>query len=383
MNQVNIPYGRQYIDNRDINSVKKSLEKNLITNGNYVKKFEDKIKKILKVSYALSCSSGTAALHLAIKSINIKKNDKIILPIINFVAVSNILNEYGIRVYYADVDPLSGQMTPKTLLECIKKNKIYRLKAFFTMYLGGAANNIEEFYKIKKKYKCFIIEDACHALGSKYKIKKKFFHVGCGKHADISVFSLHPLKAITTGEGGILTTNNKKIYASSRLFRSHGIKRQKNHWNYDVINFGLNYRLSDINCSLGLSQLLKLNKFLKKRRAIAKYYFRNLSQLANLKFSDNYSDLSAWHLFRVQIDFKKLKFSKQNFFKLFLKKGIMLQQHYIPLFKFTAYKNLKGRFSGAEKYFEFSISLPIYYSLKNNELFKITKTLKEILKKSD
>ena len=219
------------------------------------------------------------------------------------------------------------------------------------------------------------------SIKTRYKIKQKYFKIGSCKHADISIFSLHPLKTITTGEGGVLTTNNKKIYASSKLFRSHGIKRKNNHWDYDVINFGLNYRLSDINCSLGFSQLLKLNKFLKKRKSIAKYYFKNISKLKNLTFSDDYSDLSAWHLFRVQIDFKKLKFSKQDFFKLFLKKGIMLQQHYIPLFKFTAYKNLKGRFSGAEKYFESSISLPIYYSLKNNELFKITKTLKEILKK--
>jgi dTDP-4-amino-4,6-dideoxygalactose transaminase len=382
MNKINITYGRQFIDSLDIRFVKKSLEENLITTGNYVKKFEDKIKNVFKVKYVISCSSGTAALHLAAKSISPKKNDIIILPVVNFVAVSNIFKECSdVKIYYADVDPISGQLTPKTLLDCIKKNKINKLKAFFTMYLGGSAKNIEEFYKIKKKYKCFMIEDACHALGARYKIKQKYFKIGSCKHADISIFSLHPLKTITTGEGGVLTTNNKKIYASSKLFRSHGIKRKNNHWNYDVINFGLNYRLSDINCSLGFSQLLKLNKFLKKRKSIAKYYFKNISKLKNLTFSDDYSDLSAWHLFRVQIDFKKLKFSKQDFFKLFLKKGIMLQQHYIPLFKFTAYKNLKGRFSGAEKYFESSISLPIYYSLKNNELFKITKTLKEILKK--
>lgn len=382
MNKIGITYGRQFIDKQDIRFVKNSLQQNLITTGNYVKKFEDKIKKIFKVKYVVSCSSGTAALHLAIKSINLKKNDIIILPVINFVAVSNILKECSnVKIYYADVDPLSGQLTPKTLLDCIRKNKINKLKAFFTMYLGGSAKNIEEFYKIKKKYKCFMIEDACHALGARYKINQKYFKIGSCRHADISIFSLHPLKTITTGEGGVLTTNIKKIYTSSKLFSSHGIKRKKNHWDYDVIDFGLNYRLSDINCSLGFSQLLKLNKFLKKRKLIAKYYFKNISNLRNLKFSDDYSDLSAWHLFRVQIDFKKLKFSKQDFFKLFLKKGIRLQQHYIPLFKFTAYKSLKGRFSGAEKYFESSISLPIYYSLKNNDLFKIIKTLKEILKK--
>lgn len=225
-----------------------------------------------------------------------------------------------------------------------------------------------------------MIEDACHALGAKYKIKQKEFSVGSCQHADISLFSLHPLKAITSGEGGILTTNNKQIHNNSQLFRSHGIKRGKNHWEYDVINFGLNYRLSDINCSLGISQLSKLNKFLTKRRAIAKYYSQHIAKLPNLSLSDNYSTLSAWHLFRVQIDFKKLKVSKNKFFKIFLKKGIMLQQHYIPLYKFSAYKSLKGKFLGAEKYFDSSISLPIYYSLKNQQLFEIKKILKKILK---
>ena len=211
MKKIFIPYGRQFINKDDYNLVNQSLKNRLITTGEYVKKFEHEIKKFVNAKYALSCSSGTAALHLAIKSINLKKNDIVIVPIINFVAVSNILNEYGLKIFYADVDPINGQLTPKKLLECIEKNKIKNLKVFFTMYLGGSPYNINKFYNIKKKFNSYMIEDACHALGSKYKINSKIFSIGSCKHSDISTFSFHPLKTITTGEGGVVTTNNNKF----------------------------------------------------------------------------------------------------------------------------------------------------------------------------
>ena len=379
MKKIFIPYGRQFINKDDYNLVNQSLKNRLITTGEYVKKFEHEIKKFVNAKYALSCSSGTAALHLAIKSINLKKNDIVIIPIINFVAVSNILNEYGLKVFYADVDPINGQLTPDKLLECIKKNKIKNLKVFFTMYLGGSPYNIKKFYNIKKKFNSYMIEDACHALGSKYKINSKVFPIGSCKHSDISIFSFHPLKSITTGEGGALTTNNKNLYYKAQLFRSHGIKRSKYHWSYDVVEYGLNYRLSDINCALGISQLKKIKKFLQKRKSISKHYIKEISKLRSLKISDQFSNLSAWHLFRINIDFNKIKISKKKFFKIFLSKGIILQQHYIPLYKFSIYKNIKRKFPGAESYFQSSVSLPIYYSLTKKNISKIIKTLKNIV----
>ena len=208
-----IPYGKHTISEKDKKFVLKSLGDDLITSGNYVKSFESKLSKFLKVNYALSCSSGTSAIHLALLSLNVKKGDSIIILSINFIAAYNMSRLLGAKVYLADVDPILGQMTPRNLLNCIKLNKIKNLKVVFTMYLGGYPKNIIEFYNIKKKYKFYIIEDACHALGAKYlDNQKKWTHVGSCQHSDICVFSLHPLKTITSGEGGILTTNNKNIY---------------------------------------------------------------------------------------------------------------------------------------------------------------------------
>ena len=265
-----IPYGRQYVDSQDIRLVSKALKEDLITTGKYVKKFENKISKFLKVKYAASCNSGTAALHLAFMAIGIEKEDVVIMPAINFIAVYNMARLMNAKVFLADVDPLTGQMTPKTLLDCIKNNKLKKIKAIVTMYLGGYPENVIEFYNIKKKFECYLIEDACHALGAKYLFRKNFHPIGSCKNSDISTFSLHPVKTITTGEGGLITTNNKLFYNRILSLRSHGINKDKNsHWKYDLSESGFNYRLSDANCALGLGQLRKINKFINYRK---KYY---------------------------------------------------------------------------------------------------------------
>ena len=168
-----IPYGRQYIDKADILSVKKSLYLEKITTGNKVVNFEKKISKFTKAKYSVVCSSGTSALYLALKAIKIKKNDIVIMPSINFIAAYNVSKLNNANIYLADVDPISGQLTPKTLEQCIKSNKLKKIKCVINMYLGGSAKNIEKFYKLKKKYKFFLIEDACHAFGSKYIFKNK------------------------------------------------------------------------------------------------------------------------------------------------------------------------------------------------------------------
>ena len=253
-----IPYGRQYIDQSDINLVSTSLKQDMITTGNYVKKFENKTSKFLKAKYTLSCNSGTAALHLAFCAVGLKKNDVIIMPAVNFIAAFNMASNLGANIYLADVDSATGQMTPKTLINCINKYKLTKVKVILTMYMGGFPENVFDFFKIKKKYKCILIEDACHAFGAKYYAQDVQYKIGSCNHSDISIFSFHPLKPITTGEGGLLSTNSKKFYNLAKIFRSHGIiKNKKKYWEYDVIKSGYNYRLSDINCALGISQLKK------------------------------------------------------------------------------------------------------------------------------
>ena len=379
-----IPYGRQYIDNQDIKLVSKSLKQDLITTGHYVKKFENKISKFLKVKYVASCNSGTAAIHLSLMAIDLKKNDVLIMPAVNFIAVYNMAKLMNAKIFLADVDPLTGQMTPRTLLECIKNNKLKKIKAIVTMYLGGYPENIIEFYNIKKKFKCYLIEDACHALGAKYLFNKNFFLVGSCKHSDISTFSLHPVKTITAGEGGLVTTNNKYLFKKIISLRSHGINKDKKfHWKYDLINSGFNYRLSDINCALAYSQLKKINKFINYRKKLYNIYTIDLKKNSKTISLPTYSkNKSSYHLFLISINFKKIKSTKDKLLIFLKKKRIYCQYHYIPIYKFNLFKKKidLNLYKGAEYYFRNSFSLPLFYNLDLKLQKKVLEKIKIFIK---
>jgi dTDP-4-amino-4,6-dideoxygalactose transaminase len=380
-----IPYGRQYIDNLDIKLVASALKKNLITTGDYVKKFENNVKNKLGSKFALTCSSGTSGLHLAFKAIDLNKSDTIIMPAINFVAAYNMSKILGAKIFLADVDKFSGQMTPETLLACIKKNKLKKIKAILTMYMGGFPENVVEFYKIKKKYRCFLIEDACHALGATYKNNSKNNYIGSCKHSDIAVFSLHPVKTITAGEGGLVTTNSKLIYQRILELRSHGIIRNKKnyHWKYNIYELGFNYRLSDLNCALAISQLKKINLFIKYRSKIFSYYKKNLEKFNFIKFPKyNSKNYPSYHLFLISIDFSKTKSTKDKLLLFLKNKNIIAQYHYIPLYKFS-FCSKKINLVNTEYYYKNTFSLPIYYNLKIKSLIKIIKYINIFIKKNN
>ena len=328
---------------------------------------------------------------MALKSINLKRGDNIIIPAINFVASVNVAEMLGANIYLADIDINTGQMTPKTLKECIKFNKLKKIKAVVTMYLGGNPNNIIEFYKLKKIFKFFLVEDSCHALGAKYFFKKNFLMVGCSKHCDISTFSLHPVKSITSGEGGIITTNNNTIASKIKLLRSHGmfkdinVKNNNEYWKYDITIPSLNFRLSDINASLAYSQLKKLNKFIKNRNKLFLNYqlqFKNIQNFIKVIVSPK-NTVSANHLMIVLINFKKLKIDKNTFIKEMIKNKIFPQFHYIPIYKFTYYKHLQNKyeFTSSDSYYDSALSLPLYYKLSEKDLIKITSVVKKIINK--
>ena len=381
-----IPYGKHYIGKGDFKSVAQSLKSDKISDGKIVKSFEKKLRIFLNTKYVLVTSSGTAGLHLALLSINVKKKDVIIMPSINFVAAYNMATTLGAKVYLADVDKMTGQMTPQTVEKCIKEKKLKRIKCIINMYLGGSPENITEFYNIKKKYKCFLIEDACHALGSYSKINNKKVEIGSNKNSDISIFSFHPVKAIATGEGGCITTRSKKIFYQASKFKNHGIVRSSNHWNYDVLYNGYNYRLSDINSALGISQLKNINSFLKKRNKIATLYkkeFKNLEPYLTLPNYDK-SSYNSYHLFVISINFQKLKKNKNTFFKHMLKKKIVCQLHYKPIYRFKIFKDKisLNKFTNSEYYFNSAISLPNYYDLKLKEQKFIIKKVKSFILKN-
>jgi dTDP-4-amino-4,6-dideoxygalactose transaminase len=380
-----IPYGRQYIDKEDISFVIKALKNDLITTGQFVNAFEKKISKKLNVPYVYSCSSGTAALHLAFLAIGLSEKDTIIIPAINFIASANIASQMKVKIFFADVDPVTGQSSPEKITDCIEKNKIKNLKAIVTMYNGGYPRDIIKFNKLRKKFRCFLIEDSCHALGAKYINIKKYEKIGSCKHSDISTFSLHPLKSITSGEGGIVTTRNKFIAEKIRLFRSHGIIRKKYHWNYDVKINGLNYRLSDINCALAFSQIKKLEKFVAKRRKIFNLYYKHLNNYKNICsiVKQEKKTSPAFHLVFLELNYKKLKKNKNDLIYFLMKKKIIAQFHYIPFFKFSFFKKRlkphKNKFQGSKEFSEKVFSLPIYFTLKEKEVLMICNHIKKFI----
>jgi dTDP-4-amino-4,6-dideoxygalactose transaminase len=373
-----IYYGKQNINSEDVKAVSHALQQDLITTGKNVTKFEKKVSNFLTSKFAISCSSATAGLHLSLMAIGLKKNDIIIMPAINFIAIYNMSKSLGAKIFLADVDPLTGQMTPDNLMHCIKVNKLKKIKVIITMYLGGYPENVIEFHRIKKLFKCILIEDACHAFGASYYLKNSFYKVGSCKHSDLSVFSFHPLKTITTGEGGIVSTNNKFFAKKLLLLRSHGIERNKNnHWKYDIKFTGFNYRISDINCALGSSQMRRVRKFLTYRKKIFLKYREKLKFLNYVIKFPNYSSLNhpSYHLNLININFNKIKSSKDKFMKFMLKNNIVCQYHYIPIFKFLIYKRDKTNgiidFTNSKKYQSNSVSLPIFYGLTFREINRI------------
>lgn len=377
----NIQYGRHSISKEDLKAVNLSLRSEYLTNGISNKIFRKKLSNFLKNKKIVLTSSGTAGLDLAFKSLNLKEEDVIIMPAINFIAAYNAAINNKLKVFLCDVDPITGQSTPELVEKCIKKNKIKDLKCILTMFLGGSPENAFNFYKLKKKYKCFLIEDACHAFGSYFLINKKKIFIGSNKYSDVSVFSFHPVKAIATGEGGCLTLKDSKIFLRALKLSNHGILRSKNHWDYDIIENGLNYRISDINCALGSSQIERIKKFLTKRNLIAEKYVKKLKVLNDVITIPKYSSnvYNSYHLFLIHINFKRLKKDKNNFFKFMLKNKITLQYHYKPIYSFNIYKNKLRNFENSEKYYSSAVSLPIFYDLRNYEQNYIIKKLLEFI----
>jgi len=376
MKQI-IPYGRQFIDRLDIKEVSAALTKDIITSGDITIKFEKKIVDYLKCKYAATCNSGTSALFIALKSLELKKGDKIIMPSVNFIASYNAAKLLGAKIYLADVDKYTGQMGPQDVEDCCKKYGIKNFKVLVTMYNGGYPGNAEKFKFFKKKYNCFIVEDACHALGASYKFKNKSYKIGSCSHSDICTFSLHPLKTITTGEGGIITTNNRLLFNKIKLIRSLGIKRyNKKHWQYDVLLSGLNFRLNDFQSALGISQLKKIKKFVKKRNLISSHYNNELKKVEKLiipYFSRNYK--SSHHLYIINLKENNFRY-KEKLIKFMLKNGVFLQYHYIPIYRF---KSFKGKYlkKNSEIYYKNAVSLPIYYGLKKEEIKSIINLIKK------
>lgn len=375
-----IPYGKQSIKEEDLVAVKQALKKDKITTGLFVSKFENFFRSYTGSKYALSCNSGTSALYLAFKALNLLKDEIVIMPSITFVSSYSVAKMFDAKVYLTDVDPLTGQMTPEHVLECCQKFKIKKIKILVIMYHSGYPLNADRFKNIKKKFNCYLVEDSCHALGASYYSNNKTYKIGSCMHSDISTFSFHPVKSITTGEGGAITTNNKKIFNKLTILRSIGVKRSKDHWDYDVEELSLNFRLTDFQCALGLSQLKRLNKFIKKRKEISKLYNKEFVNNNYFYFVEHQKKFkSSNHLYFLKLFQFNLK-KKNQFIRYMKSKNIYLQYHYKPIYRFKIFTD-KYIGKNAEKFYNNTISLPIYFDLKLKEQLFVIKSIKEFFNK--
>ena len=367
-----IPYGRQWIDDADIKEVTKVLKSDWLTQGSKVEEFEKAIAKYCGAKYGVAVSSGTAALHTAYSVAGIKTGDEIITTPLTFVATSNMAVILGAKPIFADVKRDTLNINP----DLIEKLITPKTKAIVTVDFAGRPCDYDEILKITKKHSLLLIEDACHALGAEYKGKR------IGSFADMTILSFHPVKHITTGEGGMILTNNKDFYERLKVFRNHGMVKnpKKGGWYYEIENPSFNYRITDIQCALGLSQLKKIDKFIKRRREITKDYnkaFKNIKEIIVPAEQDCVK--SAWHLYTIQLNGP----DRRVIFDKLQENGIGAQVHYIPLHLQPFYKNKFGfnigDFPVAEGYYNRAITLPLFPKMTNKEVESVIRIIKKLV----
>ncbi len=367
-----IPYNKQFIDKQDIKFVTKILNSKNLTQGKIGNRFEKDLKKKFKAMYCSVVSNGTAALYLSIKALNLKKNCKILTTPITFVSTVSSIMMNDLTPTFADIDKETFTIDPNQVEDILKKDK--KIRAIVGVDYAGNPCDWRALNYLKKRYNLKLINDNCHAMGSKLNND-----IGYAiKNSDIVTHSYHAIKNFTTGEGGSVLTNDKKIYELVNNYRSHNmIKTSKDskkfgRWFYKVNTIGYNYRLTDIQSALGITQLNKLNKFIIKRRKVAKIYdnlLDGISFIQKQKIQKNADH--SFHLYPILIDFKEIKKDKKELFNYMAKNNIFLQVNYQPLHyqpfvkKETKFK--KGDFPVSENFYEKQISLPIFYKITENQ----------------
>ena len=385
MNRM-IPYAKQDISDEDIDSVIEVLKSDFLTQGNKVPLFEDIISERVGAKYALAANSATSCLYLSCLSLGLSKEDILWTSPITYVASANCALYCGAEVDFVDIDPLTWNISVEILEEKLKTaRKIKKVpKILVLVHLAGNPCDLQKVFDLSKEYGFSIIEDASHALGSKYSGE----HIGSSVYSDISVFSFHPVKNITTGEGGMILTNNQKLSEKIHLYRSHGITRdtkkminkEEGLWYYEQLLLGFNFRMSDIHAALGISQMNSLDKFISKRNDISQIYTEELKGLPLTIQRVRKEDLSAWHIFVIRLKLSELKLSRLEIYNSLRNMGIGVNVHYIPVHLHPFYKNLgfnKGDFPNSENYYDGAITIPMFTKLKKKEIKYVIQALKE------
>ena len=381
MTQAFLPYGRQTIEEDDIAAVAAALRGDFLTTGPTVEAFETAFREEVGAQHAVACSNGTAALHMAMLAARIGPGDVCVVPAITFLATANCAVYVDADVVFADVDPDSGLMTPDTLAEALTRANGRRVRAVLPVHLRGDVCDLPALAALAGEAGAILVEDAPHALGSTLKVGNHLERVGDCAHSAMATFSFHPVKTIATGEGGMVTTNDAALAERLRRARSHGMTRTPgaDPWLYEMAEPGFNYRLPDINCALGLSQLAKLPRFIARRRTLAARYETALAPLAPVvrpatrpKGSD-----PVLHLLTVLIDFAAAGKTRGQVVESLASRGVGSQVHYIPVPSQPYWQGRNGPLDlpGAQAWYDRCLSLPLYPSMVDGDVDRVVGAL--------
>ncbi|MBN1871043.1 MAG: UDP-4-amino-4,6-dideoxy-N-acetyl-beta-L-altrosamine transaminase [Candidatus Omnitrophica bacterium] len=381
-----IPYSRQYIEKDEIQEITKVLKSDWITQGPKIREFEDALCSYTGARYAVAVSSGTAALHIACLAAEISGGSEVISSPITFAASSNCVLYCGGRPVFADIETDTANIDP---IE-IERHITGMTKAIIPVHFAGHPAALERINAVAKKNNLIVIEDAAHALGATYQDTK----IGSCRYSDMTVFSFHPVKSITTGEGGAVLTNSKELYRKLLMLRNHGITKDgpwstpeaaevKGPWYYEQQFLGFNYRITDIQCAMGIIQMKRLDSFIRRRREIATEYNKVFSGLSWLELPRERNEInSAWHLYPVRVNKKAApRYKRKKVFNQLRQKGLLVQVHYIPVYLHPYYESLgyrKGICPKAEDFYEREISIPLHPSMKNKDVRYVIETVKGI-----
>lgn len=374
-------YGHQYIDDADVQAVVEVLKSDYLTCGPKITELEQKLCEITGAKYAVVCSNGTAALHIACQAAGVGEQDEVITTPITFAASANCALYCGAKPVFADIDPNTYNISPKSVEEKIGE----KTKAVVAVDFTGQAVELEELQNICQKNKLVLIEDGAHSIGTKYNGK------AVGSIADMTTFSFHPVKTVTGGEGGAVLTNNEQYYKKLLLYRAHGITRdpelleRESHgsWYYEQIDLGMNYRMTDIQAALILSQLDKFSAFSKRRKEIVERYNQAFSEIPELFVQQEIPESDTTrHLYILRLKLETLTCSRREFFEAMAAEGICCNVHYIPVYYHPYYEKMgyqKGLCPQAEKLYEEIMSLPLYYAMADEDVEDVIQAVKKVV----
>lgn len=380
-----LPYGRQTIEDDDIEAVAEALRGDFLTTGPRVDAFETAFAEKVGARHAVACANGTAALHLAMLALDVRPGEVCIAPSITFLATANCARYVGAEVVFADVDPRTGLMTPDTLAEALTRVGDRRLRAVLPVHLRGDVAQLPALAALAQGAGAVLVEDAPHALGSTMSFGDTRERVGDARHSAMATFSFHPVKTIATGEGGMVTTHDDALAGRLRMLRTHGMTRPEgaDPWIYEMAQPGFNYRLPDILCALGLSQLSKLDRFAARRKALAARYLAALKPLAPLVTPASRPDWSdpVLHLMVALIDFEAAGRTRRQVVDALKARGVGTQVHYIPVHTQPYYRDRYGPLDlpGAQAWYETCLSLPLYPGMAEADVDRVVAALSEVL----